>query len=347
VETPEIQAQQPMAAKQPVKFLIIRFSSIGDIVLTTPVIRCLRQQVEGAEIHFLTKKMYLPVIEANPYIHKIHTLEDSLPAVINMLLDEGIDYIIDLHHNLRSSMVKLRLRLLSFSVNKIDLEKWLLVNLKINRLPHLHIVDRYLETTILFDIYNDGKGLDYFIPSVDEVDLASLPETFSEGYIAIVTGARHATKQLPAEKIIRLCNEINKPMVLLGGPGDRETAEHIKKHARGIIMNACGQYNLNQSASLIRQSRVVITPDTGLMHIAAAFNKIIISLWGNTIPEFGMYPYMPDPGSYIFEIKGLRCRPCSKIGFNKCPRKHFRCMNDLDEIQIADKALSLFGHTNP
>lgn len=325
-----------------VKFLIIRFSSIGDIVLTTPVIRCLKQQVEGAEIHFLTKKVFLPVIAANPYLHKIHTLESSLSEVTGRIRTEGIDYIIDLHHNLRSSIVKFRLKLMSFSVDKINLEKWLLVNLKINRLPHLHIVDRYLRTTSLFDVQNDGKGLDYFIPPGDEVDLSTLPAAFADGYIAFAIGGKHATKQLPVNKIISLCHQINKPLLLLGGQDDRETASIVGKNTGGIFLNACGQYNINQSASLIRQSRVVITHDTGLMHIAAAYNKKIISLWGNTIPEFGMYPYQPDPQSVIFEIKGLSCRPCSKIGYSKCPRKHFRCMNDLDEKQIAEKALSLF-----
>src|SRR4030042_1428374 len=154
----EIKVPGPGVMKQPVKFLIIRFSSIGDIVLTTPVIRCLHEQVQGAEIHYLTKKIYSPVIEANPYIHKIHTLEDSLPAVIKKLQAERIDYIVDLHNNLRSSIVKLKLRLVSFSFNKINLEKWLLVNFKINRLPPLHIVDRYLETARLFDVQYDGKG---------------------------------------------------------------------------------------------------------------------------------------------------------------------------------------------
>lgn len=206
----------------------------------------------------------------------------------------------------------------------------------------MHIVDRYLGTTSLFDVQNDGKGLDYFIPPGDEVDIATLPGAFAPGYIAFSIGGKHATKQLPAEKIIRLCRQINKPVLLLGGQDDRETASLVGKHAGSIIFNACGLYNINQSASLVRQSRVVITHDTGLMHIAAAFNKKIISLWGNTIPEFGMYPYQSDPRSVIFEIKGLSCRPCSKIGFSKCPRKHFRCMNDLDEKQIAEKALSLF-----
>jgi heptosyltransferase-2 len=190
-----------------------------------------------------------------------------------------------------------------------------------------------MDTVRVFDVQNDGSGLDYFIPPEDEIDISTLPDVFSRGYIALVTGARHATKQLPVTKLISLCDETSEPVILLGGPDDRDTANAIGQQTRGTVLNACGQYNINQSASLIRQSRVVITHDTGLMHVAAAFRKKIISLWGNTIPEFGMYPYQPDPQSVIFEVKGLSCRPCSKIGLSKCPRKHFRCMKPAtDEI---------------
>jgi len=325
-----------------VDFLIIRFSSIGDIVLTTPVIRCLKEQVEGARIHYLTKKQFVPVIAANPYIDKIHILDDKLQDVISQLRDESIDYIIDLHKNLRSSIVKLRLKRMSFSFDKINFQKWMMVNFKINRLPDKHIVERYLDTVRLFEIQNDGKGLDYFIPQDEEFDTSELPDGFSAGYIALVVGAKHATKQLPQEKLLALCKLIDKPVVLLGGPEDSQLAEAITTQSTSGIFNACGKYNINQSASLIRQSRVVITPDTGLMHIASAFKKKIISVWGNTITDLGMYPYYPDTGSVIFEVKDLNCRPCSKIGYSKCPRKHFRCMTEINEGEVAEKAYSLF-----
>jgi ADP-heptose:LPS heptosyltransferase len=107
-------------------------------------------------------------------------------------------------------------------------------------------------------------------------------------------------------------------------------------------MNAVGKYNINQSASLIRQSKLVITHDTGLMHIAAAFKKKILSVWGHTIPEFGMYPYLPDPDSRIFETRGLKCRPCTKIGKAECPKGHFRCINDIDNDAIASAANELY-----
>lgn len=318
-----------------VKFLIIRFSSIGDIVLTTPVIRCLKLQVEGAEIHFLTKKAFAPVLANNPYIDKLHILESSLNKTIKDLRTKEFDYIIDLHHNLRTLIVKNKLRVLAFSFNKLNIEKWLMVTFKINRLPNQHIVDRYLETTRLFDLTNDQKGLDYYISANDEIDINTLPESFRNGYVGVVIGAKHNTKKMPVEKITSLINKAGLPAIIIGGKEDIEEGETIEKTTNGLCFNACGKFNLGQSASLVKNAKVVITHDTGFMHIAAAFKKKIISLWGNTIPEFGMYPYLPHPDSRLFEVKGLKCRPCSKIGYNQCPKKHFNCMNQLNENEIA------------
>ncbi|MDP4187444.1 MAG: glycosyltransferase family 9 protein [Bacteroidota bacterium] len=326
-----------------IKFLIIRFSSIGDIVLTTPVVRCLKKQLEGAEIHYVTKKKFASVLYGNPYIDKIHLFDGDLNKTITELKSEKFDYVIDLHHNLRSLIVKFRLGVMDFSFNKLNLKKWLLVHFKINKLPRVHIVNRYLDTVKLFDIVNDNQGLDYFIPSSDEVNVDSLPETFRNGFISFVIGARHATKRLPNDKIISVCRKINLPVILLGGKEDMANGDEIAEIAGEKILNMCGKLNLNQSASLVRQSRLVISHDTGLMHIAAAFKKKIISVWGNTVPEFGMYPYQPDEDSQIIEVPGLKCRPCSKLGYEKCPQKHFNCMNLIDEARIVTLAVRWFG----
>jgi ADP-heptose:LPS heptosyltransferase len=325
-----------------VRFLIIRFSSIGDIVLTTPVIRCLKNQVEDAEIHFLSKKAFIPVLINNPYIDRFHTLDNSLGDVIKDLKERNFDYIIDLHHNLRTSILKSRLNILAFSFNKLNIQKWLLVNFKIDRLPKVHIVDRYLETVKLFDIVNDGKGLDYFVAPADEISMDSLPLTHRDGYVGFVIGAKHVTKKLPLVKIVSIIEKLNLPVVLMGGKEDIKDGEFIKQHTGELSYNACGQYNLGQSASLVQQANVIITHDTGLMHIAAAFKKKIISVWGNTVPEFGMYPYLSDPVSQIVEVKGLKCRPCTKIGFKECPRGHFNCMNKINEDDLVDVAKKLY-----
>jgi ADP-heptose:LPS heptosyltransferase len=320
------------------KFLIIRLSSIGDIVLTSPVIRCLKKQVKDAEIHFLVKRQFFPVISANPFIDKIHCLDDNLSSVIKKIKEEHFDYIIDLHHNIRSFIIKSRTGTKSYTVNKINFRKWLIVNFKIDWLPDIHIVDRYIETIKFLGVQNDGKGLDYFIPNEEKVDLNSLPLHFRNGYVAVVSGGKHTTKQIPAEYIMALCRLLHFPVILLGGAEDQHVGKMIAESVGENVFNACGKYNINQSAYMVNQALLLVTTDTGLMHIGAAFNKIILSVWGNTIPEFGMSPYMPHSSSIIYEVNGLYCRPCSKIGFKKCPRGHFRCMKDQNIDKIAETA---------
>ncbi len=328
-----------------VKFLVIRFSSIGDIVLTTPVVRNLKQQCEGAEVHYLTKLQYADLLQHNPYIDKIYTLDKSFSDLVVKLRLEHYHYVIDLHNNLRTLRVKNALRTVSFSFNKLNKEKWLMVNFKLNKLPDIHIVDRYMKTISYFIEANDMQGLDYFIPAEDNVSLEELPATHRDAYIAFAIGAQHFTKRLLTSKIATICGLLNLPVVLLGDKHDAVEGEKIVAKAGNNVYNAAGKYNLHQSASLVRQSRLVISHDTGLMHIAAAFKKIIISIWGNTVPDFGMYPYLSDKNSRIMERVNLKCRPCSKIGFKKCPKKHFKCMNEIDENEIVDVCRKLFYTT--
>lgn len=310
------------------KILIIRFSSIGDIVLTTPVMRCLCEQV-GAEVHFLTKKSFVSILQHNPHVHKVWAFEKNVAEILPLLRGENFNIIIDLHKNLRSLQVHWALRnVQSYTFQKLNIEKWLLVNLKINIMPHVHIVERYLATLERLGVWNDGKKLEYFIPPKDEIDIKNLSSNqFSaENFVAFVIGAAHATKRLPEAKIIEFCQKIPLPVVLLGGKDEARQGEHIANEAGAHVYNFCGKLNLNQSASVVRQAHTVVTHDTGLMHIAAAFGKRIISIWGCTVPEFGMSPYLPNPNNKILEIKGLSCRPCSKIGFEQCPKGHFNCM---------------------
>ena len=322
------------------KILVLRFSSIGDIVLTTPVVRQLKTQLPGAQVHFATKPAYRSLLETNPYVDKTHVLSGSLGELIRELRAERFDFILDLHNNLRTRLIRLQLPgVPGRSFDKLNWQKWLLVNTKINRLPPLHIVDRYREAATPLGIRDDGHGLDYFIPFGQEVDVAAaLPPGFRPGqYVAVAIGAQHATKRLPVEKLIELvANLAPRPVVLLGGPEDESTGHIIELafqnnsplHSSNnpLIFNACGRFSLHQSASLVRQAQFVVSHDTGLMHIAAAFGKEIFSVWGNTVPAFGMYPYRTR--FQALEVLGLSCRPCSKLGYAKCPQGHFKCMRD-------------------
>jgi ADP-heptose:LPS heptosyltransferase len=326
------------------RFLILRFSSMGDIVLTTPVIRCLRAQFPDAEIHYLTKPGFSGIIKTNPFINKVWEWDESYRKTLKALKALNFDHIIDLHNNLRTLRVKKALGRPSTSFNKLNLEKYLMVRFRINRLPKKHIVERYLETVAKLGVKNDQLGLDFFISPEDEFDIHQLPETFRNGYLALVAGALKGTKQMPKEMLLKLLEMTHLPVLILGGKAEAEVGAWLEAQSKKEVLNLCGKLNLGGSASVIQQANVVITHDTGLMHIAAAFQKPIISIWGNTIPEFGMSPYNPQNAfaEYQSEVKGLSCRPCSKIGFDKCPKGHFKCMKDQDLETLTIKAQGMF-----
>lgn len=311
--------------QETLKILVVRFSSIGDIVLTTPVVRMLKKQL-NAQVHYLTKSSYVSLLKNNPYIDSVYQIQNSITEVIPDLKKEKYDHVIDLHSNLRTQILKFRLGMPAKSFNKLNIEKFMLTNFKLDNMPKIHIVDRYLETVKHLGIKNDNQGLDFFLSANDKLDISIFPKN----YIVFIIGGQHATKILPNEKIISIIKKVNKPVLLIGGPEDAHKGEEIAK-ACDKVVNTCGKYSILQSASLVQQATMVITHDTGMMHIAAAFNKKIYSVWGNTVPEFGMYPYLESEQSKRIEVKGLNCRPCSKIGYDKCPKGHFKCMQEIDE----------------
>ena len=326
------------------RFLILRFSSIGDIVLTTPIIRCLKQQIPGCNINFVTKKEYAHIVKNNPYVDKVIEYSDDWDMLMREIKTRKYDYIIDLHNNARTMRLKKMMgNIESYSLNKLNIQKWLLTALKINTLPNKHIVDRCFDVVKKFNVVNDGKGLDYFIPEHEEVKQSDIPQSHLFGYIAIVIGAAHNTKKLPVNKLKELVQKINYPVILIGDEKDKQLGDEIASVDAGGTYNACGKFSLNESADLVRKAKLVISNDTGLMHIAAAFKKNIISIWGNTTPKFGMTPYFGNVQitNAIFEVDNLKCRPCSKIGFNKCPKGHFKCMQQQNIDAIKDAALRM------
>ena len=319
--------------KGPQKILIIRFSSIGDIVLTSPVLRCIKKTFPNCELHYLTKSSYQSILKPNPFIDRLILWEGS--STIKELKKCNYEVAIDLHKNLRTSRIKWALRLVKnkvkwLSFDKINIQKWLAVRLKSKTvLPHKHIVHRYLDPALRIGAQFDDKGLDFFIEAHNRVDLSQMKITPYEYYVYAI-GGQHETKKLPLTKQVELLSSIKKPILLIGGKEDMERGEELHKLFHHVH-NFCGKYNIQQSASIMEQCRKVISHDTGMMHIAAALLKPIISIWGNTIPEFGMSPFYPknfhDYENRVFQVDTY-CRPCSKIGHQQCPWGHFKCMQN-------------------
>lgn len=320
------------------KILFVRFSSIGDIVLTTPVIRCAKEQLNDVEIHYLTKKSFKNIIAPNPSVDKVFTIEKSVDEVIEQLKLENYDWIIDLHNNIRTKSLKSKLKRPSKTFKKLNYKKWLLVNLKKDKMPNLHVVDRYFDTVSHLGVKSDAKSCDFFIEKENEVDVSDELGLQKHNYVAIAIGAQFKTKQIPAELLVNIISNLKQEVVLIGGPTDIDLANEVVAKCDKTVVNTCGKYNLQQSASIVAQAQHLITNDTGMMHIGSTFNLSISSVWGNTVPSLGMYPYHPKKQNYsIHEVKNLSCRPCSKIGYQKCPKGHFNCMN----LQSVEKIATL------
>ncbi len=319
------------------KILIMRFSSIGDIVLTSPVMRCIKTQFPEHQIHFATKSNFKNLLIRNRYVDKIHCLDNDINALISELKAEKFDLILDLHRNLRTRIIRTALRVKTHAFDKLNWEKWLMVNLKINMLPYEHIVDRYMDTALELKVHNDGKGLDYFIAHDCSISEFKLPPS----YHVYALGAQHNTKKLPLNKQIELLKNIDHPVVLIGGKEDEAAGIALANVASNAI-NLCGKLSIDQSALVMQGSEKVYAHDTGMMHIAAALKKPVVSIWGNTIPEFGMGPYYGmhplSEENQIMEVGDLRCRPCSKIGYNACPKGHFKCMEMQDFTDLKNQA---------
>lgn len=328
------------------KFLVIRLSSIGDIVLASPVLRCLKNQVKGAEVHFLTKSSFKKVTEANPYVSKFFYYDNNMDELIKSLKAEGYDYIIDLHNNIRTLRIKRSLKKKTFTIDKLNWQKFLLTTFRINVMPGKHITKRSLQTVESFGVKDDGLGLDYFIFPKDGIAISELPATHAEGFVAIAIGASYFTKRLPVHKLKELCSKIDKPIILLGGKEDEDNGAMIAAVDPVKIYNACGRYNLNQSADIVKKASLVISNDTGLQYIACAFKKQVLAIWGGTSPKLDVEPFYGDiflsqQGNPPYEniiVPNLWCQPCSKFGKKKCPLGHFKCMELQDINNMSKKA---------
>lgn len=314
------------------KILIIRFSSIGDIVLTSPVVRAMREQLDDVEIHYLTKQPFASILTSNPAINKVISIEKSIDEVLDELKNENYDQLIDLHNNIRTKSLKAKLKKPMYSFPKLNWEKWLLVRFKMNKMPDLHVVDRYFKAVEHLNITNAKYPIEFYIEEENFIDVKAELNFDPKEYNSIAIGAQFKTKCMPLKLLAEIIDSSNKPVVLIGSSDDKGFANQIITSTNNKVVDATGKFNLQQSASIVKQGAKLLTNDTGMMHIASTFDTEIVSVWGNTTPALGMYPYRPKQKEtyHIHEVEGLPCRPCSKIGYQECPKKHFRCMMDQD-----------------
>jgi heptosyltransferase-2 len=315
------------------RVLIIRLSSLGDILLTTPVIRALKNQFPKIKIDFLLKSEYQDVVKNNPYLNQIFlfSMDDyktAINEIKNSAQSQKYDLIVDLQNNFRSWKICNQLKVNSVKFRKYSFRKFLLVHAKINLMRNLPLIsNRYADT---INLKLDDKGIDIFSPLKTNDKLSGL-----KNIIGICPGAKHFTKRYPIDYQIQLCRQLiekNFTVVLFGGKNDKEICDEIKSNLPEII-NLQNDDNLLQTLSDMKLCDVIICNDSGLMHTASSLNKKLIAIFGSTIKEFGFTPYNCS-NSIVLENNNLGCRPCSHIGRNSCPKSHFKCMKEINPKYI-------------
>lgn len=317
------------------KVLVLRFSSIGDIVLASPVFRALHHQLpEQSKVHFLCKEQFAGINEHNPYISKQWTFAKDPLEVIEELRKVGFDHIIDLQNNYRSNRFSRKLSAVTHRLNKLNIKKWLLVRVGVDLLPTVHIVDRYMNTLSSLEVQKDEKGLDYFFPPgfglSDEIK-----SKVNKRFVLFALGGAHEGKRLLSKQWAGIALRSDLQIVLVGGEADVQQAREVVNGSQGNVLNLCGKVSLHESAFLTSKAEAVVSGDTGMMHIATAMGAKVISLWGCTVPKFGMYPYKAHPQSVIVEPKDRSRRPCSKLG-NRCKYgMSNKCISAINAGEIA------------
>lgn len=316
------------------KVLVIRFNSIGDIVLTSPVAKALCES--EFEVHFLVKKVFADLVKPNPNVFKVWELGNNLEDIIKALKQVEFYAIVDLHNTIRSYKVVKSLNCsFVYKFKKPRLKYWMLTNLHLAVKPEAHIVDRFL--TVIEPLVGEVKYPQtefYFSDKLSKEVEDELPTSF----VSIGVGAAFYTKTIPVDKIARVINQTEKPIVLLGGPNDLENTNQVLKLVEKPVVNLVGKISISESAHVISRSDVLISGDTGMMHIGAALGVRMINIFGSTHPILGYTPHYGnlENKSQIIQVSGLKCRPCTKQGRKDCPKGHFKCMNDVNVDEIVN-----------
>ena len=333
----------------PEKILIIRLSSIGDIVLTTPVIRILKQKFPGSRIDFVIKKQFAELLVHHPGIHHLYVFDkcnklNRLKTIKQQIRAEKYDLVIDLHKNFRSYYLTFLSRAKQIvRYKKGVLRRFLFVKFKLNLYREIiPIYRRYLACLKPLQIFYDDRGLELFLHNGLKLKIIERYKSFFEApgtvIIGIVPGAKHATKRWQAEGFLSTIHDLTEKrqakIIIFGGKADQDIIPSFEIENNQHVLDTTGKLSIAETAALMSHCDVVMTNDSGLMHIASALKKKVVAIFGSTTEEFGFFPYATE--HIVIQQHGLSCRPCSHVGRKNCPRGHFRCMKEIRTERVID-----------
>ncbi len=346
-----------MSQSGTIRVLLIRFSSMGDVILTSPVVRALHAMLEGGvEVHFLTKSAFVDAVDGLEGVHKVWSIEKTTAEVELDLVELGFHYVVDLHANARSAFIKRALRrgnTLDLTVNKRSLEKMLLVRFGRDRLGGQHVVERYLATLDPFGSALSALGgvEDNGALRLPALEAEPRPAPGDKGHrVALALGAAHVGKAVPRahwQEVVAALVAQGRGVDLIGGPAESALATALSaQHPEGDVVAHCGTASWKQTFAIIEQAGALVTGDTGAMHAGAALKTPMVVVWGCTSPALGMGPWLAHPKTVELEPAGPeRKRPCSRLG-DKCRHK-VRCPERVSPARITAALEGVLSQTVP
>jgi len=327
------------------QILIVRLSSIGDIILTTPLVRAVRKAYPDATIRFVIKKQFADLMRNNPNINEliVYDKEIGINQTIASINEKPIDWMIDIHRNIRSQLLRWKINPKHYSTySKLIIPRSLLIHTKINSYskPIKPVFLRYFDAVKKFNVAYDDLGTEIYSTSADEVstiEKAANAGLYSfDDMVAICPAASFKNKQWPTSYFIETATYLlskNRNLVLLGGPKDVDLCNEIKHALDDKATTLAGKLSLLESAIILKNSKFAICNDSGMMHLAQSQKTPVIAIFGPTVEELGYFPLKTN--AYVLE-NNTNCRPCTHNGLNYCPKKHFKCMINSSPSQMID-----------
>ena len=333
---------------EPEKILIIRLSSIGDVLLATPLIRILRKRFPGSKIDFVIKEQFKELISLHPYLDTIYTYQkeatdNSLKEIKQRIKAQKYDVIFDIHKNFRSHYLRTGSKAEHiYKFKKFIFKRWLLVHLKIDLYKRIiPVYQRYIDSGRKLGIEYDEQGLDIFIPDSIRNTINNawdkIPGSKDDLVIGIAPGASLMTKRWPVEGFRTIIEQLLETypqarILLFGDKNDQAITRELMSNENSRIFDVAGKYSLLETAALLDYCDLVVTNDTGLMHLASALKKKVVAIFGSTTEQLGFFPCNKE--AIVIQNNKLKCRPCSHVGRQECPKKHFKCMLEISDADV-------------
>jgi heptosyltransferase-2 len=327
--------------------LLVRFSSLGDVLLTTPLIRAIRARHPAATLTALTRQAWAPLLSANPHLDQVVSVGpgQALVPLARAIRGARYTHLLDLHGSVRTRVLRLLVPGPWTGYDHRRRARTALISRHRDTYPdQVPVAERYFEAASDLDVRPDQEPADFYISPAAEARagqwLARAGLDGEETLIGLVPGAMHATKRWPVRHWRTLAQSIRQQglaIVIVGSSADRMIASEIAEACGSPGAVAAGELDLQATGALLRRCRVAVAGDTGPMHMATAMRIPVIALFGPTVRQFGFFPYRARGA--VLELE-LPCRPCSSKGGPRCPDGHHRCLEDLAPADVSARVMA-------